>query len=579
MSCDNSTPNLYPVGVTYDSRNRPTGLAELSSVIVTNLSSTGTIKTNNIFGLSSNVVTFLGPVSATAYLGAGAGGGVSSFIELSDVEAGTVNLNPSYRSYVIAVNENGNLTTSSVSALNEEAGYINATSIANTYATTATVEALDATVVSIGDRVTLLEGETTSFSSLTDVTVTSPTNGNVVVWSSSVSKWVNIASSVLAGGGGGGVTTFIALTDTPSTYTGASSYYVKVNSAGSGLEFVADSGSVTYADADIRYVNASGDTVSGTLSATTLRASLVSATNSQFGDIQTESLTLNTILNSLLFTNNGNSVVGIPLDGDFTSGSIPAPDSFLGTNADASLIISYPKSDYVLSSTNTVLSSTVSNHIASADVHFYASSLSSNPGYALSSWTENRYSSSSHNHSLSSLTDVSTVSLLPNDYLSWNGSKWVNAIMPVTPNLGGLPDVDVADASTNDSLIYNGSMWVASPIDHGTLSGLLDNDHPQYVLSATNSNLSSTVSDHIASAGIHFYASSLSSNPGYALSSWTETQYINTSGDTVTGTPIHNFYSLSSVSVSATVFNVGSTSYGTGAPTGGNDGDIYFQYT
>jgi hypothetical protein len=38
---------------------------------------------------------------------------------------------------------------------------------------------------------------------------------------------------------GSGVTTFLALTDTPANYTGASGRFVKVNAAGNGLEFVA----------------------------------------------------------------------------------------------------------------------------------------------------------------------------------------------------------------------------------------------------------------------------------------------------------------------------------------------------
>jgi hypothetical protein len=40
------------------------------------------------------------------------------------------------------------------------------------------------------------------------------------------------------GGGGQGVSTFLGLTDTPSSYTGSENYNVKVNSTGTGLEFV-----------------------------------------------------------------------------------------------------------------------------------------------------------------------------------------------------------------------------------------------------------------------------------------------------------------------------------------------------
>ena len=58
---------------------------------------------------------------------------------------------------------------------------------------------------------------------------------------------------------------------------------------------------------------------------------------------------------------------------------------------------------------------------------------------------------------------------------------------------GGIP-------STGDSLVWDGSFWGASAItggggvtDHGALTGLSDNDHPQYTLSSTNNALSSLV--------------------------------------------------------------------------------------
>ncbi len=65
--------------------------------------------------------------------------------------------------------------------------------------------------------------------------------------------------------------------------------------------------------------------------------------------------------------------------------------------------------------------------------------------------------------------------------------------------------------TTNQVLVYNGSVWTASTVttggggvtDHGALTGLADDDHPQYVLSSTNNTLSSTVSNHLASASSH----------------------------------------------------------------------------
>ena len=47
--------------------------------------------------------------------------------------------------------------------------------------------------------------------------------------------------SGITGGGGGGSSTFLGLSDTPSNFTSASSKFLKVNSSGNALEFVAAS--------------------------------------------------------------------------------------------------------------------------------------------------------------------------------------------------------------------------------------------------------------------------------------------------------------------------------------------------
>jgi len=56
----------------------------------------------------------------------------------------------------------------------------------------------------------------------------------------------------------------------------------------------------------------------------------------------------------------------------------------------------------------------------------------------------------------------------------------------VTTNQGIVEDV-------SSTLFDNSSSWGAGTSDHGTLTGLADDDHPQYVLSATNLTLSSLV--------------------------------------------------------------------------------------
>lgn len=69
----------------------------------------------------------------------------------------------------------------------------------------------------------------TSVGALSDVSLTGASNGQVLVYRDGVFEMEAPPS---------GVTTFIALSDTPSSFTGAAGRFVKVNAAGSALEFV-----------------------------------------------------------------------------------------------------------------------------------------------------------------------------------------------------------------------------------------------------------------------------------------------------------------------------------------------------
>ena len=86
---------------------------------------------------------------------------------------------------------------------------------------------------------TKLLSTTDSINSLSDVNTTSvPADGQALLWNAATSNWI---PGTVSGGGGGGAaaTTFVALTDTPANYASANSKFVKVNSAATGLEFVA----------------------------------------------------------------------------------------------------------------------------------------------------------------------------------------------------------------------------------------------------------------------------------------------------------------------------------------------------
>ncbi len=90
--------------------------------------------------------------------------------------------------------------------------------------------------------------------------------------------------------------------------------------------------------------------------------------------------------------------------------------------------------------------------------------------------------------------------------------------------------------------VYDGSEWVTirGLADHGQLNGLGDNDHPQYVLSGTNLNLSNAVTSngndiayvsgehdsHIGSSTVHFTEASINHSAIAGLGGDDHPQYV-----------------------------------------------------
>ena len=209
---------------------------------------------------------------------------------------------------------------------------------------------------------------------------------------------------------------------------------------------------------------------------------------------------------------------------------------------------------YVLTSTNSTLSSVVNSHINDGSIHFTSGSLSSY--YAASSWVDsnfisnteiqayattaslnayettayarNNYSLTSHSHSfsaLSGLSDVQITSTPPTNYvLKWNGTKWAPAV-DATGTAGGsgrsIAYIDLdqdgnADLTfgTNDtfSIVQGAGILITNTgpngfsnqeltfaIDSGAASllshtQLLDlnigNPHPQYLFTGTTNSSS-----------------------------------------------------------------------------------------
>lgn len=75
-----------------------------------------------------------------------------------------------------------------------------------------------------------------SINALSDVVITTPSNGQVLKYNGT--NWVNDTSPA-------GVTVFTGLSDVPSSYTGQGGKFVKVNAGATALEFVADPGYLT----------------------------------------------------------------------------------------------------------------------------------------------------------------------------------------------------------------------------------------------------------------------------------------------------------------------------------------------
>ena len=135
---------------------------------------------------------------------------------------------------------------------------------------------------------------------------------------------------------------------------------------------------------------------------------------------------------------------------------------------------------------------------------------------------------------VSSLSDLSSIFVSVEDHGSLDGLSHndhpqyvlsaTNLTLSslVTTNQGLMEGV-------SSTLFDNSSSWGAGTTDHGTFTGLADDDHPQYVLSATNLALSSLVTTN--QGLMEGVSSTVFDNSG----SWSESDYLPLSGGDVTG--------------------------------------------
>jgi len=106
--------------------------------------------------------------------------------------------------------------------------------------------------------------------------------------------------------------------------------------------------------------------------------------------------------------------------------------------------------------------------------------LNANPTTNLQAATKQYVDAAQAGGTLSLLTDVTIATPASGEVLTYNGSIWVNSVIPAgVTTLDGLTDVDVLgspSAVSGEVLTYNGSIWVNSPLPTGvtTLDGLTD---------------------------------------------------------------------------------------------------------
>ena len=410
MSCSDYTNNNRPIGIGYDSRNRPRSFSELSGITVSSVSATGGVHTSSIFPGGVDL-TIYGRVSATAFLGAG-GGGATEFIGLADVDPTTV------------------LTPGSLVVVSEGA------------------------VLTTADPIDVLGGFQPSSTVLTTISDTSIPSGqeSVVVFSNEVAATTtevgSVGKAILNANTAGAAKTalnitFNDLTDTQNYSGGNANNIVIVNSAGTGVVLVPSS----------ILTGGGGVTDHGALTG------LLDNDHTQYVLSAT-----NTNLSSLVGGHIGDGSV------HFTSASLEsyyAASSWVAANYSPT---SHTHPQYATTATVNTLSSTVTSHIADGTIHFTSGSLSS------------VYASAGHNHALSSLTDTSISSPVTlGSILKWNGFSWY-AEPPVLGTGTRFSDLEGVASEFIDPTVVSSMLIDGSPLVWNTASSLwAGKDLPDWV--------------------------------------------------------------------------------------------------
>lgn len=272
MACENYSTNGLPVGIGYDSNNKPKSLVELSEISVTGVTATNASITNATLNqvnpvIPGGTVTFNGAIAAESFIGLG-GTGANAFHELNDVVPGQdiYNLVSNSDNVQVVVVDTTTSTVSAVDASNSLfSNYFQVHDVFLDVLATLTaspntiIKVVDggATLIPIGTigqslvgdetaadaRTTLGLGslatlnEISNINDIGNVTITTPDDGQVLTYVTGTGQWVNSTNPA-------GVTTIVALTDVANNlFTAASSYVLVVNASSNEVISVPVTGS------------------------------------------------------------------------------------------------------------------------------------------------------------------------------------------------------------------------------------------------------------------------------------------------------------------------------------------------
>ena len=251
--------------------------------------------------------------------------------------------------------------------------------------------------------VSVVDAGATNLGALTDVEASGAANGQVLMYISANSRW---EAGTVSGGGGGGSSTFVGLTDSPSNYSGAGNYFLKVNSGASAIEFVADPGYVS----DLSTFTTANLTENTNLYFTDARADarIAAASINALSDVDTSGVSTNDVLkwNGSQWTPTTDAG-GIALTDISTTTGAASGGGTLSYNNGSGVFTFAPAdlSSFITASSTETLT---------------------NKSGAISMFTnDSGYLTGITGQSINSLSDVDTSGISSGQVLSWDGSSFI----------------------------------------------------------------------------------------------------------------------------------------------------------